>query len=122
MKGRTELFFSLLRTNRRGGGSAAALRGTSLCCVNGCWAFIWQCLTHGRRCTWMSHNSKPDGLNSTARAAGAERERNGSELFILYEGRGRAGVFQSSRLPRSLLPLLPFSLPLLAVMHTETGI
>lgn len=58
-------FFPLLRTNRRGGGSSAALRDTSLCCVNGCWAFIWQYLTHGRRCTWMSHNSKPDRLNRT---------------------------------------------------------
>lgn len=59
-------FFFLFRTNKRGGGrSSAALRGTSLCCVNGCWAFIWQYLTHGRRCTWMSHNSKPDRLNRT---------------------------------------------------------
>lgn len=65
MKWRTEFFFPRLRTSRRGGGSPAALPGTSLCCGNGCWAFIWQCLTHGRRCTWLSHNSEPDGLNGT---------------------------------------------------------
>lgn len=36
--------------------------GTSLCCVNGHRAFICQYLTHGRRCTCVTHNSKQ--LNS----------------------------------------------------------
>lgn len=37
--------------------------GTSLCCVNGHRAFICHYLTHGRRCTCVTHNSKQ--LNST---------------------------------------------------------
>lgn len=36
--------------------------GTSLCCVNGHRAFICHYLTHGRRCTCVTHNSKQ--LNS----------------------------------------------------------
>lgn len=32
-----------------------ASRVTSLCCVNGRWAFICQYLTHGRRCGSVTH-------------------------------------------------------------------
>lgn len=32
-------------------------RVTSLCCVNGRWAFICQYLTHGRRCGSVTHKS-----------------------------------------------------------------
>lgn len=56
-----------LRTNVRGGGERfAASRGTSLCCVNGWRAFIWQYLTLGRRCNWMSHNSEQFCLNGAS--------------------------------------------------------
>lgn len=34
-----------------------ASRVTSLCCVNGRWAFICQYLTHGRRCGSVTHKS-----------------------------------------------------------------
>lgn len=35
----------------------AALRVTSLCCVNGRSAFICHYLTHGRRCSSVTHKS-----------------------------------------------------------------
>lgn len=34
-----------------------ASRVTSLCCVNGRWAFICQYLTHGRRCGSVTHKT-----------------------------------------------------------------
>lgn len=111
MKWRTELFFFLLRTNRRGGGSAAALRGTSLCCVNACWAFIWQYLTHGRRCTRMSHNSEPDRLNSTyctgnSNIAGAKWGRSFYFVWSLKYG-WCLPVLASPPFSPPSLPLLP---------------
>lgn len=111
MKWRTELFFFLLRTNRRGGGSAAALRGTSLCCVNACWAFIWQYLTHGRRCTRMSHNSEPDRLNSTyctgnSNIAGAKWGRSFYFVWSLKYG-WCLPVLTSPPFSPPSLPLLP---------------
>lgn len=59
-KGRTK------KTERWGGKGVeerlVASWGTSLCCVNGHRAFICHYLTHGRRCTCVTHNSKQ--LNS----------------------------------------------------------
>lgn len=112
MKWRAELFFFLLRTNRRGGGSGAALRGTSLCCVNACWAFIWQYLTHGRRCTRMSHNSKPDRLNSTyctgnSNRAGAKRGRSFYFAWSLEYGWSLPVLASPRSSPPSLLLLPP---------------
>lgn len=105
-----------------GEGEAPALRGTSLCCVNGCWAFIWQYLTHGRRCTWLSHNSKPDRLNGTyCTGSRGTAERNALSFSFCIEAQVRM-VSSSPCIFPVLSSLFPFSLPLLTMIYTERRI
>lgn len=85
--------------------------GPALCCGNGCWAFLWQRLTHGRRCTRMSHNSELGSLNGTrctgsTNTAGAKWARAFYFLWSLKYG-WRLLVLASPPLsppPVSLLP------------------
>lgn len=84
-----EGFFPLSLCLEQMGSKAVRLRplalwGTSLCCVNGCWAFIWQYLTHGRRCCRMSHSSSKYRLNGISSLASSNLEGAAQAWLFIF--------------------------------------
>lgn len=63
----------------------AASRVTSLCCVNGRWAFICQYLTHGRRCGCVTHKSTIKPYNTRWGGGNGDRAWDKIQLLLVTQ-------------------------------------